>query len=109
LTRRDATFHPSAFGAKVDGRSDDLAAYNATLSACAAAGGGVIDVGPGIMLLSGLPRYPTGAPIRVRGAGRYRTVIKHKTGGALVDWAADHRPTEFGCGFEDLSFDGRNS
>ena len=103
------SFHVKTYGAKVDGRSDDLEAYNATLSACAASGGGIVDIGPGTMLISKLPTYPTGVPIRIRGAGRFRTIVRHKTGGALVDWTANHRVGEFGCGFEDLTFDGGNT
>jgi hypothetical protein len=99
-------FDVRAYGAKCDGITDDLVAVNKALAACLAAGGGIVLFPKGICLVSATPTYPVGVPIRLVGAGRLRSIIKHKTGGTVLSWTFSHVATEFGGGIEDLSFDG---
>lgn len=61
-------FNAKDYGAVGDGATDDTSAINATISACVAAGGGVVDLPPGIFATSG-PIIISGDLVELRGAG----------------------------------------
>lgn len=103
--------HPSfgAFSNEEVAGFDSLAAINAALAYLATKGGGLLYVPRGTFLVSAALTIPAGVPIRIVGAGRFLTKIKHKTGGAVVNWVQTHLAAEFGSGIEHIGFDGNNT
>jgi hypothetical protein len=78
----------SAYGAKVDGVTDDTAAVQAALNALSTFGGGTVEIPAGTCVLT-----PTGSPavalsvpsnVRLRGAGRNATILKKAANGTLI-------------------------
>jgi len=78
----------SAYGAKVDGTTDDTAAVQGALNALATFGGGTVVIPAGTCVLT-----PTGSPAlalsipsntRLAGAGRTATILKKAANGTLI-------------------------
>lgn len=75
-----SVFNVAQFGAKGDGVADDTPAFEAALHAAVSDGGGVIYAPHtrAFYRLSGCPalRFATNVPIKLRGDGRFLTVLK---------------------------------
>lgn len=108
------TFNIKLFGGKVDGVTDDTAALNAAIAACAAVGGGIVDIGPGVCVISStiyIGNGSTGASstingVTLRGDGIYASSLKWNgaSGGVMVQILG----LSYGNAVTDLTLDGNN-
>jgi hypothetical protein len=103
-----------AGGAKGDGTTDDFAAITAAIAAATSAPhttGGVVYFPPGIYIISqALLGQPKKCNVLV-GANRDSTIIKHQTGGKVLEWQTvgfGHFASEDSCRIEELTCDGNN-
>lgn len=87
----------SAYGAKLDGVTDDTAAVQAAINALSTFGGGTVAIPAGTCVLT-----PTGSPavalsipsnIRLAGAGRNATILKKGGNGTLISMSGPSTDT----------------
>jgi parallel beta-helix repeat protein len=84
VAERDFQFNVLDYGAVGDGAVNDRAAIQAAITACQAAGGGVVYIPKGTYLVSGGSVLVTGTNITVQGAGRTATILKTTTNHAVL-------------------------
>lgn len=93
-----AVFDVRGYGAKLDGTTNDQAAFDAAFVAASAVGGGVVFVPAGVTRVTKLTIPPN---VTLRGAGKKSTIIKQNVTNAEIILIS-----EFHCGVEDLTVHG---
>lgn len=93
-----AVFDVRGYGAKLDGTTNDQAAFDAAFVAASAVGGGVVFVPAGVTRVT---KLTIPANVVVRGAGKKSTIIKQVVTNAEIILI-----TESHCGIEDLTVHG---
>lgn len=101
-------FNVKAYGAKVDGTTNDNAALTAAISAAQTAGGGVVFIPAGTMVTTGSFSMPSN--VRIQGAGKTATIIKGSAGSTatfLFNGASGNNVVN--AGLEALTIDQQNT
>jgi len=97
LIVKDPWFDIRAYGAMVDGSTDDLTAVNAAIAAANLAGGGVVFFPTGTTVCSDQLTALSGNSVTLKGTGRYSSVLKYTgTDSPFIQL------TSGACGIEDL-------
>ena len=99
------------FGAVGDGVADDTAAIQAAIDAVYAAGGGTIDIPPGVYNITSLSKnWSSAISVIIQGAGK-RTTVLRKIGATttpIMDFSADVSVLEVYCTIADLRVQGNS-
>lgn len=96
-----SVFNVVAYGADATGAADSVAGFTAAISACQAAGGGVVYIPPGTFKITqvgaAVPLVVTGGNVSILGAGRTVSNINFipATGGACIQFNTSGVPINY--------------